>query len=276
MKIDLHVHTNRSDGAFSPKEIIKMAVTASIDLLSVTDHDTVCGSAEAIREAKGKPIKVIPGIELSTYVGDTQIHLLGYGIDLDSKLLDDALKGQKQARLERNLYIIDRLNALGMPITYEEVAENAKGTVGRKHIAEAMQKRGYVKSIGEAFALYIGEGGKAFTSGIRMKPDEGIKLLKKAGGKVVLAHPCQIKMPLNVLREFTAFLKKNGLDGMESDYFAQTQEKRLEMNEIADSLGLWVTGGSDFHSFGSAAQLGEFSCRLSERARKALGVENDG
>lgn len=272
MKIDLHVHTNRSDGAFSPEEITDMAVVASIELLAITDHDTIVGSEEATAYAEGKPIRIIPGIELSTYAGDRQVHLLGYGVDFKSSVLADALEGQKKARLERNESILGNLARLGMKLDYEEVAANALGTIGRKHIAEAMVRRGYVKSINEAFGVYLGEGGKAFASGIRLKPEEGVELLVKSGAVVVLAHPCKIKMNARELKEFVLSLKERGLSGMESDYFAQTYEKRQEMRRIAAGADLFVTGGSDFHSFGSAVALGECNCRLSERALKALGA----
>lgn len=277
MKVDLHIHTNKSDGAYSPEEIVDKAVEKSLGLIAITDHDTVLGAKEAFLYAKeaSKPLDVIRGIELSTYLGDNQVHILGYNIDVDSPVLAAAIKKQKDARSERNRAMFEKLKSLGMELDYESILNSAKDTVGRKHIAEEMVKKGYVRSIGEAFNRYISEGAPAFVAGIRMKPTEGVELLKRVGGVVVLAHPCKIKLPRERLTELVAELKELGLDGMESDYFAQTQYMRSEMRRIANSLNLFITGGSDFHSDSSAVALGERNCRLSQRAWNALRGKNE-
>jgi len=227
----------------SPAEIVDIALKNNVRLIAVTDHDTVEGVKEAVAYAFGKNITVISGIELSTYLGDTQVHILGFGIDVNSHQLAKALERQRKLRHIRNRAMIEKLRELGIDITYEEVLARADESVGRKHIADLLVEKDVVKNVKQAFNDYLAEGAKAFVCVERLTPVEGVEIIRQAGGLPVLAHPSKIRLSKEELRKLIAEMKNHGLCGMESDYFAQTLEKRREMRLLAQEFDLFVTGG---------------------------------
>ncbi|MEG1710330.1 MAG: PHP domain-containing protein [Clostridia bacterium] len=271
MRADLHLHTNKSDGAKTPQEIVDIAIEKGIEMLSITDHDTIEGSIEADIYARGKDILILSGIELSAYIDETQVHILGYGFNLNNNKLIEALKLQRERRHERNIKIIHKLNDFNVDISYDEVLEYAAGeSVGRKHIADLMVQKGLCSSVQEAFNGYLAEGAQAFLTGDRLTPKEAVKLLVENGAIAVLAHPMKIRMDDDEIRLLINSLKEVGLKGIEADYFAQTVSKRREMRALATKYHLIVTGGSDYHSDGSAIKIGEKFYRPNKYVLKLL------
>lgn len=169
--IDLHTHSNASDGSFPPREVVRLAKERRLKALALTDHDTIDGLKEALAAGVEYGIEVIPGVEISAKHALGSMHILGYFLDYDHPLFTERLAVLKQARLDRNPQIITKLNALGIPITLAQVeAISGGGQMGRPHIARALYEGGYVRSIQEAFDIYLGNNGNAYVSKFRFPP----------------------------------------------------------------------------------------------------------
>ncbi len=247
--IDLHVHSNASDGTFAPAEVVRLAGEGGLKALALTDHDTIDGLAEAVAAGAAYGVEVIPGIEVSArYPGGT-MHILGLDIEYGNGHLGERLAVLQGARAERNPQIIAKLNALGFPISLEQVARiSGAGQMGRPHIARALMEAGYVSSIQEAFDLYLSYRGKAYVSKFRFPPEEAIAMIREVQGVPVLAHPFTLGLGSaralkNTLEELTAV----GLAGIEAIYAEHTPEQEALYLRLARELGLLVSGGSDFH-----------------------------
>jgi predicted metal-dependent phosphoesterase TrpH len=243
-RIDLHLHTTASDGRFSPSELVAMALERNLLAIAITDHDTTEGVDEALEAARGTGLIVIPGVEISCDVPHQEVHLLGYYIDHHNLGLGEKLFAFRQARLRRAKEMLVKLAALGFPLEWEMVTELAGGnSIGRPHIAQAMVKMGYVASVDEAFALYIGRNGPAYVERYKLSPAEAVSLIKEARGLPVLAHP----------REVTHFLPplvEQGLVGLEVYYDGYSAEDIRQLACLARKYGLIPTGGSDYHGPG--------------------------
>jgi len=240
---DLHLHTTFSDSTYAPLELLKRSSKSGLDAIAVVDHDTVSGIAPALESAKDLDIEVIPGIELTAEYNNTEIHILGYFIDYENKVLRERLEILRQNRIERIYKISDKLKNIEINLDAEDVFELARGsTVGRMHVARAMVKKGIVGSIGEAFKRFIGDKSPAYVLGFRISPQEAIKLIKDAGGIPVLAHPYILRND-NLIPEFVRF----GIMGLEIYYPEHTQSMINFYLGLAKQYNLLVTGGSDCH-----------------------------
>lgn len=250
--IDLHIHSTASDGTFTPLEIVAQAESIGLSAISVTDHDTVTGSIEALN-AKTK-VSVISGIEISSnppLFSDFEIsasfHILGYLFDPYEEKLNEMLRELQESRENRNPLIVQKLNKLGFEITIDEIKELSGGQVGRPHMAKLMLKKGYVKSISEAFDLYLAQGAKAHVGKFRPNSDEVIKLIKGAGGIPVLAHPGLLNISDENFNTLIKELKRQGIMGIEAYYSKHDKNRTSFFIDCAQNNDLIVTGGSDFH-----------------------------
>jgi len=254
VSIDLHIHTTASDGTFTPEQVISHAHQLKLKAIAITDHDTVAGSKEALRNGIPPSLGFLTGVEISStpppfYPGSGSFHLLGYSIRLDHPKLNRTLEKLQQARKNRNPSIINRLNELGISITLDEVCEEAgEGQVGRPHIAQLMVKQGVVASIDEAFDQFLGTGKPAYVDKQRVECFKAIEIIRDAGGVPVLAHPGLLNCKNeNQIDELIGKLKKTGIQGLEVYYSGHTPDQTRLYAELAQRHDLLMTGGSDFH-----------------------------
>jgi predicted metal-dependent phosphoesterase TrpH len=251
-KVDLHIHTTASDGKFSPEGIVHKALELGVAVIAICDHDTVDGIAPALEAAKAFPqLKVIPGIEVSTFAPGSEVHVLGYFIDFNAPELKAALDNLRNSRRERAKAIIARLKDLDICIEWQRVQELAgSGSIGRPHIAQAMLEKGYITSFKEAFNKYIGLGGPAYVERHKITPQEAVALIIKANGLPVLAHPLTVNDPEKMIAELNAA----GLVGMEVDYNGYTDDERNMLARLAGKYNLIATGGSDYHGIDDSTE----------------------
>jgi predicted metal-dependent phosphoesterase TrpH len=248
--VDLHCHSTASDGTLAPAEVVRLAYESGLSSLALTDHDTAAGTGEAASAARSLGLDFIPGIEISCeYPHPGTMHLLGYGIDPDSAVLKDLTARLIAGRDNRNPKIVARLNELGVPITMEEVKNEAGGTViGRPHVAAVLVRKGYAGSIKHAFDKFLGTTGLAYFDKERLTPRQALELVRQSGGLPVLAHPCQLRTTNDAeLDRVVKDLVDLGLAGMEvihSDHEASMVER---YGKLAEKYDLLKTGGSDFH-----------------------------
>jgi 3',5'-nucleoside bisphosphate phosphatase len=247
--VDLHSHSTASDGTLTPGQVVQYAADAGLSAMSLTDHDTTAGIAEAQRTAAQLQIDFLPGIEISAqYPRPGTLHLLGYGIDPNHSALIDLTQNLNTARRDRNLRIIARLNELGVSITLDEVLAGASGTVGRPHIAQVLVQKGYVKSKQQAFDKYLGQAANAYEDKETITPARAIAMIHAAKGLAVLAHPSQLKKTntaelAHEIKTFTDF----GLDGIEVIHSDHSDAFVEQLEALARQHHLLCTGGSDFH-----------------------------
>lgn len=246
--LDLHAYTTASDGDHTPTELVRHAADVGLTALGVTDHDTTAGLHEALEAGKRYGVEVVPGIELSAKIEKGQCHLLGYGIDPDHAGLNARLQDVIDKRNSRNARIVEKLQALGIPITLEEVEAEAGGeVVARPHFARLLMEKGVVGSMQEAFDAYLAKGAKAYVDRERLTQEEAIRLIHEAGGVAILAHPNNLKEDTAKTEAIIRALQSLGLDGIEARYNRHTPEDTAHYLALADRLGLLTTGGSDFH-----------------------------
>lgn len=249
-EIDLHLHTTASDGRLSPTELVRLAADQGLKQISISDHDSTEGLAEAYEESQKFPdLRIIPGIELSTDVPGDEIHMLGYFIQYEDVGFQEILKRFRSARVDRAREMVEKLAALGIVLDWERVQEIAgEGSVGRPHIALAMVEKGYCKEPKDAFPEYLGRNGLAYAERPKMTPTEGVEMLRRIGGVPVLAHPAY----MNDLEPNIAALKEAGLLGMEVYYAKFDADTVRRLESLADKYGLIPCGGSDFHGLGNS------------------------
>ncbi len=256
MKLDLHLHSTASDGRLTPQQLVVMAADSGLEVIAITDHDSVEGVVPALEAAQQFPrLKVIPGVEVSTDVPHGEIHILGYFIDYCDPELIGVLERLRHSRRIRAQRMLGKLATLGIPIEWERVEKIAgDGSIGRPHIAQAMFERGYVFSLKEAFLKYIGREGPAYVEREKMTPEQAVELLVKAGGLPVLAHPADI----NQLEELIPRLQKVGLVGIEAYYNGYPSKSCRYLASLASKYGLVASGGSDYHGLegGNETPLG--------------------
>ena len=252
--IDLHIHSTASDGTLSPVEILRLAETLGLGAISITDHDTLKGSRDLLEAAGSSDVRVLTGIEISTippalYTFAGSFHILGYGIRLDDSALNQTLKTLQHARENRNPLIISRLSAMGLDITLEEVIlAYGESQIGRPHIAQLIIKKGFARTIDEAFDVYLGFNKPAYVDKFKLDCQKAIEMIVKAGGIPVLAHPFLLRIPDHSrLESLVATLKEMGLQGIEVYYPEQASEDVAFYSRLALSHDLSVTGGTDFH-----------------------------
>lgn len=247
MKYDLHVHTTASDGRLTPTELVALAMERGLEVISVTDHDSVGGVDEALAAAgKGGRMTVIPGVEINTDLATGELHVLGYFIDYLNGDLVAALARIRESRVGRAQKMLGKLQELGLPVEWQRVQDLARGeSICRPHIAQAMLEKGYVSDEKEAFERYIGRNGPAYVGREKVGPADAVRIVKDAGGIPVLAHPADIVSVDKIIVE----LKAAGLAGIEA-YYGQYDSKTVRrIVKMASRHGLLTTGGTDYHHF---------------------------
>ncbi len=254
LRIDLHIHSTASDGSLTPADIIDHAQKLKLAAIAITDHDSVDGSKEALQIGIPPSLRFLTGVEISAahppfFPGSGSFHILGYAIRLDHGDLNQTLDKLQDARKNRNPEILKRLNKLGFRISLEDVKkEAAEGQLGRPHIAYTMMKKGFVASIDEAFDRYLGAGKPAYVDKYRIECEQAVKIIRKAGGVAVLAHPALLNIEND--QAFEALLqklKKIGLAGLEVYYPGHSPREIRLYTALAQKYGLLMTGGTDFH-----------------------------
>ena len=246
MKIDLHTHTTASDGTLTPAGLVQAALRDGIDVLAITDHDTVAGIAPALTAAAGTGLRVLAGVELAATHGRHGLHLLAYGIDPTDSTLTARLHDLAALREERVRDMLELLRGLGVAVQWEQVAALARGTVGRPHVAQALVEAGYARDTGDAFARYIGNGSPAYLPSARLTVTEAVGLARDAGGAVALAHP-MLSLSRHELVALLPALRHAGLTGLEVYHSEHDAAATRYLRELAAEQRLWWTGGSDFH-----------------------------
>ncbi len=253
MRIDLHTHSNISDGTDSPAELVLNAQANYLDVIGLCDHDTFGGLDEAQRVGSQVGVRVVRGIEMSTQVEDIAVHLLGYGMDVTDQALNLELERIRESRAGRVAAICENLTRAGLPITEEEVFEQAAKTpsVGRPHVADVMVRKGYVANRDEAFTDWLTAGKPGYVKRYAPDLEVAIDLLRKAGGATVIAHPWGRASRTVLTPEYLEILKTDhGLDGIEVDHVEHDFRTQSELSALADQIGLLRTGGSDYHGTG--------------------------
>ncbi len=255
MTIDLHTHSNVSDGTDSPTELVRNAAEAGLTTVALTDHDTFEGLDEAQRTGEQVGIEVIRGMELSCQNGGMSIHLLMYGGDETFEDLHLEMAKVRQGRSNRLNPVLDKLAELGVPVTEEAVLAKVgdSPSVGRPHIADALVEAGHVKDRKEAFDRFLADGGPAHVERYTIDVARGIDLVRAAGGVPVIAHPWGRGREAALPPEFLEMLvSEHGLAGIEVDHQDHDAATRGRLRALADRLGILVTGSSDYHGTGKA------------------------
>ena len=247
--VDLHVHSNASDGSLSPRDLVAEAKNRSMRAIALTDHDTTEGLDEAVAAGAALGLEVIPGIEISADHKPGSMHILGLFIDHRHNGLDEQLQILKRARAERNPLIIAKLQKFGIAITMEEVTAVAGGgQVGRPHIARVLVDKGYVANFQEAFDRFLGNHAPAYVNKFRFSPQKAIAMITAAGGVAALAHPFTLEYTsFGHLKTILQQLRDWGLTAIEVFYPEHSPEKQQSYKNLARELGLLMTGGSDYH-----------------------------
>jgi predicted metal-dependent phosphoesterase TrpH len=240
--VDLHAHSTASDGALAPAAAVRAAHAAGLSAFALTDHDTLAGIAEAQAEADALGLRLVPGVELSVHRGSDEVHVLGLHIrDVDAlQLRLETFRGFRRTRAEQ---MVTKLNAAGVPVSFESVLEqSAGGAIGRPHVARALVAGGWVKDLREAFDRWLGAGKPAYVDKERLDIADGIAMIHEAGGIAVYAHPGH-----EGRRETIEPLVAVGLDGVEVRHPSHSREDELRLASLAAFFGLVVSGGSDWH-----------------------------
>jgi 3',5'-nucleoside bisphosphate phosphatase len=248
--IDLHVHTAASDGNLTASEVVALALDLGLSVIAITDHDSVEGVAPALVAAAPTPLRVVPGVELSSSAGELDAHILGYFVDHTDEGLLGMLAGLRATRLLRAEAMVDSLAEAGFEITIDQVLALADhdGAVGRSHVARALVDSGQISTVGQAFRDLIGRNGRFYVSKPLATPRQAVETIRAAGGVAVLAHP-----GINGTEVLLDELVACGLGGIEVYHTEHTPEQRKHFARVAAERGLIATGGSDFHGPGSVS-----------------------
>lgn len=278
MRADLHVHTRYSDGTLTPAEAVAAAAESGLAALSITDHDTVAGTAEGAAAAEGIGLLTIPGVEVSAREGPYDVHILGYFVDTADAELIEFLRLLAEGRLARARVILERLAAMDIHLDFDELADRAAAHVlGRPHIAALLAEQGHAATPQEAFRQLLRKGAPAYVEPHTVTPEEAVTAILRAGGAAVFAHPGLIGLD-HCLRG----LVECGLSGIEVYHPYHTPDQVERYAAMAVELGLIATGGSDSHgAVGSATRIGQATCsmevvealRLRSQARSSSSEE---
>lgn len=246
--IDLHTHSLHSDGAQTPTDVVKTAADAGLSAIALSDHDCIEGVQEAMDAGSRLGVEVIPAVELSAQ-SDTELHILGYFIDINNKRLQDTMKYALQVRDERQEETCRKLREQGFDITMEEARAEAHGNpvLCRAHFAQIMVRKGYAESVKDAFNRYLSVGCYAYSNRQALTGPEAVSVIREAGGIAVAAHLHLIKLPDDELREYLKSLIPYGLDGVEGYYTDYTPNMEVRYRAMAEELGLVISGGTDYH-----------------------------
>lgn len=248
MPSDLHMHTNRSDGSHDPAELVEYAGGRGVEVMAITDHDTMAGVPEAVAAGRAVGVRVIPGIELSIKVPHGSMHLLGYFTEPAPEPLAGLIAGFGEKRVQRARDMVDRLNDMGVAVDWDDVLQGAAGApLGRPHIAEALMRAGHVTERKEAFDLYLGDGRPAYVGSDGLDVEEGLDLVRASGGVPVLAHPYTLALDAAHLDPFVGRLARAGLAGIEVHRPEYAPDQHAAYRQLASKYGLVPSGGSDYH-----------------------------
>ncbi|MCR5798537.1 MAG: PHP domain-containing protein [Lachnospiraceae bacterium] len=246
--VDLHSHSNRSDGSLSPTELIDLASAKGLSAIALTDHDTVTGLDEAMERGYDTGVNVIPGVELSCDRNGHDVHIVGLFIDHHDSRFIKELNDFVDSRSVRNRKMCDKLTKAGLVTDYDELcARYGESVITRAHFARYMLEKGYIKSVKEAFDRYIGDHCPYYVPREKVTPERGMDLIKKAGGLPILAHPLLYGLGKDALEDLVIELKEAGLVGMEAIYGTYTASDERDMRKLAAKHDLLISGGSDFH-----------------------------
>lgn len=253
---DLHVHTNLSDGTFSPERVVEHSKAKGLDAIAITDHDCCKGIDPAIIIGRELDVEIIPGVELTAELEESEVHILGYFIDWQNasfvKKLDEIIK----VRNERAKEILRKLREYKIDIQDEELfGLICGGSVGRLHIAQLMVRKGFVRSIRKAFKKYIGDRGKCYVRKFKLSPKEAVDMIKDVGGVAVLAHPNTVNIKDKNTSDIVSLLVKDGIQGIEVYHSEHKTEDENKFKDLAEKYNLLITGGSDCHGFGKSEVL---------------------
>lgn len=273
--VDLHLHTSKSDGTLTPAELLKAVRSTELTAFSITDHDTIDGYREVAAMITNDDPELVSGLEMSVAIENGDIHLLAYLFEPDHEELTSVLERLRLDRDRRGRQMVEKLNELGLDMSFESVEQAAKGaTIGRPHIAEALVTNGLVDNFGMAFRKYIGNDCEAYIPKSRMSPSEAINLIHRAGGVAVLAHPF-----VNEAHRHIEMLANLQLDGLEVYHYSHSRQKIKELKRVAGRYGLALSGGSDFHGrqeheggIGAEPVPLEYLDELKDRAQKTRGT----
>ncbi|MEU9500819.1 PHP domain-containing protein [Streptomyces sp. NPDC048196] len=275
MRIDLHTHSTASDGTDTPAELVRAAAAAGLDVVALTDHDTVAGHAEA-RAALPEGLTLVTGAELSCRLDGVSLHMLAYLFDPEEPELARERELVRDDRVPRARAIIGKLREHDIPVTWEQVARIAgDGAVGRPHIATALMELGVVDSVNDAFTSWLASDGPAYVEKHELDPFDAIRLVKAAGGVTVFAHPLAVKRGRCVPESAIAELAAAGLDGIEVDHMDHDAPTRARLRGMAADLGLLTTGSSDYHGSRKSCSLGDCTTDpeiYGEIVRRATGA----
>lgn len=269
MKCDLHIHSNCSDGIFSPEKIVELAKLKGLDCISLTDHDTFEGVLRAKKRAEELNVKLLIGAELSS-VGVAETHILAYNVDISLPECQCDMQKIADMRDKRNAAIIDKLAERGINVNLDELKK--AGTVGRAVIAREMVSLGACRSVQEAFDKYLGIGQCCYVQTRRLTPTEAIRFTLKYGGIPVLAHPKQLRLTQSDFEQYLKTLVLSGLGGIEAQYFTHNMSERNYYGRLAKKYKLVVTGGSDYHDHTHGVELGSKSFSPNGYTRTILGI----
>ena len=256
-RIDLHTHSTASDGTTAPADLVRQARDAGLDVVALTDHDTVAGHGEAAA-ALPTGLTLVPGAEISCAHGGVSLHLLGLLFDPAEPVLAQVLAEMRASRTGRAERMARRLEQAGTGVTWQRVQELAQGTVGRPHLARALVEQGHVGSVGEAFTPdWLGTGGRFWEPKLELDVVRGVELVVAAGGVAVFAHPAAAKRGRTVGDDVVAAMAEAGLAALEVDHVDHDEGARRHLRGLAAELGLLTTGSSDFHGENKPVRLGE-------------------
>ena len=271
MKCDLHMHTNCSDGIFTPEQIVEMAKERGLDCIAITDHDTFLGVERAKLRASELGLKYVVGAEISSVAEGLDVHMLAYNVGISNPDFCEAMDRISDLRNQRNIAIVAKLAQQGINIDLDALKRKVN-SVGRAVIAREMVRLGAANDVADAFDRYLGTGKCCFVQTRRLTPVEAIRFTLNFGGLPVLAHPKQLHMSEKEFERFLQPLVKAGLAGIEANYFTHNNVERNFYNKMAKKYKLISTGGSDFHDYTHGVELGLKSFSPNSYTRKVLGI----
>ena len=249
MKIDLHIHTTYSDGAFSPEQVVDTALDCDLDVIALTDHDNILSHKIALDYVKNQGLKleIIPGVEINTIYKGYEVHILGYFMDVNNNEFQELLKTQQQARINQTTQIVELLNKkAGIRVKYEDIKSLVAqgGSIGRPHIARAIVSAGGVANVMEAYSKYINDSSAVYVTRKTVSPHDAVEIINEACGIPVFAHPIDVDISEKLTKELVSY----GLRGIEAYHRKHSPAVVEYFSSLAEKYGLIITGGSDFHA----------------------------
>ncbi len=247
---DLHTHSAFSDGTMTPEKLIQFAANNNVGAIVISDHDTMAGTNEAIKHAKLNNIKILPGIEITAHLNTLSVHILGYGLNQNSTILNDTLSRIQLARQHRNEKIFTRLNRFGFALSMEQLPQKEYRQLGRPHIAKLLVEQKIVRSEAEAFNRFLRKDAAAYVARQKLPIEDAIECITKAGGLAILAHPGNLRVSENVLQKIIFELHEMGISGIEVYHPIHSEKLVQFLQNLCHNHNLLITGGSDFHGRG--------------------------